>query len=268
MSCSACSRVQAYGCPFSRWALDSSHHWYWSVSTRSMSVILSEMGSSLIGHGGCRRIANRESARRVRQKRQDVMEELQMKVSCHSCRTRSFLCLHKDKTLRSRILHLWICRLWCRHGVLEWLVFWASMLWDALNELARYLACLSSIWCGAQINALQSQNQRLMARVGEVEAHKGMLTGQVAALRNKWSSATNDNVRLQAELGTLRKTLQVGVQPGCFAHLALRHMCPCRKSSCVSCNPAPAGCLHQQEDAQLCCVSIASVGIERAAEAL
>ncbi len=29
----------------------------------------------------CRRIANRESARRVRQKRQDVMEDLQVKVS-------------------------------------------------------------------------------------------------------------------------------------------------------------------------------------------
>ena len=32
----------------------------------------------------CRRIANRESARRVRQKRQDVMEDLQVKVSTHA----------------------------------------------------------------------------------------------------------------------------------------------------------------------------------------
>jgi SMC interacting uncharacterized protein involved in chromosome segregation len=60
-----------------------------------------------------------------------------------------------------------------------------------------------------QINALQSQNQRLMAHVGEVEAHKGMLTGQVATLRSKWTTASNDNLRLQAELSTLRKTLQV-----------------------------------------------------------
>ena len=60
-----------------------------------------------------------------------------------------------------------------------------------------------------QINALQAQNQRLMAHVGEVEAHKGMLTGQVTTLRSKWTNASNDNMRLQAELGTLRKTLQV-----------------------------------------------------------
>ena len=86
----------------------------------------------------CRRIANRESARRVRQKRQDVMEDLQVKI-----------------------------------------------------------------------NALQAQNQRLMSHVGEVEAHKGMLTGQVTQLRSKWTAATNDNMRLQAELATLRKTLQV-----------------------------------------------------------
>ena len=33
----------------------------------------------------CRRIANRESARRVRQKRQDVMEELQIKVGIAAC---------------------------------------------------------------------------------------------------------------------------------------------------------------------------------------
>lgn len=36
-----------------------------------------------------------------------------------------------------------------------------------------------------------------------------MLTGQVTTLRSKWSNASNDNMRLQAELGTLRKTLQV-----------------------------------------------------------
>ena len=66
-----------------------------------------------------------------------------------------------------------------------------------------------------QINALQAQNQRLMAHVGEVEAHKGMLTGQVTTLRSKWSNATNDNMRLQAEVGTLRKTLQV-----CLTRLA------------------------------------------------
>ena len=60
-----------------------------------------------------------------------------------------------------------------------------------------------------QINALQDQNQRLMSHVGEVEAHKSMLTGQVSALRNKWTSASSDNMRLQAELATLHKTLQV-----------------------------------------------------------
>ena len=68
---------------------------------------------------------------------------------------------------------------------------------------------LNAGYGGTQINALQSQNQRLMTHVGEVEAHKGMLTGQVATLRSKWTNASNDNLRLQAELSTLRKTLQV-----------------------------------------------------------
>lgn len=68
-----------------------------------------------------------------------------------------------------------------------------------------------------------------MAHVGEVEAHKGMLTGQVTTLRSKWSNATNDNMRLQAEVGTLRKTLQV-----CASRLA---------AYCVAdfLNQAPAG---------------------------
>ncbi len=48
-----------------------------------------------------------------------------------------------------------------------------------------------------------------MSHVGEVEAHKSMLNGQVAALRNKWTSASSDNMRLQSELSTLHKTLQV-----------------------------------------------------------
>lgn len=74
--------------------------------------------------------------------------------------------------------------------------------------------------CCVQINALQSQNQRLMAHVGEVEAHKGMLTGQVATLRSKWTTASNDNLRLQAELSTLRKTLQVAHD--CTLHLAVQ----------------------------------------------
>ena len=61
-----------------------------------------------------------------------------------------------------------------------------------------------------------------MAHVGEVEAHKGMLTGQVTTLRSKWSNATNDNMRLQAEVGTLRKTLQV-----CFTRLAADCIAEC-----------------------------------------
>lgn len=72
----------------------------------------------------------------------------------------------------------------------------------ANSQIADGMACV-------QINALQAQNQRLMAHVGEVEAHKSMLTGQVTALRNKWTTASSDNMRLQAELSTLHKSLQV-----------------------------------------------------------
>ena len=72
-----------------------------------------------------------------------------------------------------------------------------------------YPQCSADDVVRMQINALQSQNQRLMAHVGEVEAHKSMLTGQVSALRNKWTTASSDNMRLQAELSTLHKSLQV-----------------------------------------------------------
>ncbi len=116
----------------------------------------------------------------MRQKRQDVMEDLQVKVS----KERPSLFAH---VLLIMLVYVGAC----------------------FNECRRQTIYPDEKYCCTQINALQAQNQRLMAHVGEVEAHKGMLTGQVTTLRSKWTNASNDNMRLQAELGTLRKTLQV-----------------------------------------------------------
>ncbi len=104
-------------------------------------------------------------------------------------------------------------------------------MWLARNVCAVLKPSDDIRYCVLQINALQAQNQRLMAHVGEVEAHKGMLTGQVTTLRSKWSNATNDNMRLQAELGTLRKTLQVPILPLTLTMLTQQ----------LSCLHSPAG---------------------------
>jgi len=76
-----------------------------------------------------RRVANRESARRVRQKRQETMEEMQ-----------------------------------------------------------------------SRMDAMQQQTAALSARLQEVEQHKAMLLGQLTQMRDKWSAAVNENVRLQDEV--------------------------------------------------------------------
>ena len=56
---------------------------------------------------------------------------------------------------------------------------------------------------------LARQNQALASHLAEVEAHKGQLAAQVAALRERWQGAAAENLRLTSELGALRKTLQV-----------------------------------------------------------
>eukprot|EP00884_Botryococcus_braunii_P013371 jgi/Botrbrau1/22034/Bobra.0024s0047.1 len=85
-----------------------------------------------------RREANRESARRVRMKRQAVLEEVQVKV-----------------------------------------------------------------------NLLQEQNQRLRGHLEEVEGHKRTLMHQMSLLRDKWAAAAAENFKLQSELSSLRRTLEV-----------------------------------------------------------
>ena len=77
-----------------------------------------------------RRVANRESARRVRQKRQETMEEMQ-----------------------------------------------------------------------ARMDAMQRQTAALTARLQEVEGHKAMLVAQLNSMRDKWSLAVSENLRLADEAG-------------------------------------------------------------------
>ena len=63
--------------------------------------------------------------------------------------------------------------------------------------------------CTVQVGELARQNQALAAHLAEVEAHKGQLAAQVAALRERWQGAAAENLRLTSELAALRKVLQV-----------------------------------------------------------
>ncbi|KAK9917908.1 hypothetical protein WJX75_009443 [Coccomyxa subellipsoidea] len=88
-----------------------------------------------------RRIANRESARRVRQKRHDLMEDLQV-----------------------------------------------------------------------NIETMQQRNGKLLAHCGRIEKQKAAVMGQMAEMQEKWGQAASEGSRLQAEIATMRQTLEVNMR--------------------------------------------------------
>ena len=63
--------------------------------------------------------------------------------------------------------------------------------------------------CCLQIAAVQAQNQELQACVSEIERHKATMTHQMFTLREKWTEATEENVKLRDEVASLRQHLQV-----------------------------------------------------------
>ena len=51
----------------------------------------------------------------------------------------------------------------------------------------------------ARMDAMQRQTAALTARLQEVEQHKAMLVGQLTSMRDKWSVAVSENLRLADE---------------------------------------------------------------------
>ena len=93
-----------------------------------------------------------------------------------------------------------------------------------------------------QVGELARQNQALAAHLAEVEAHKGQLAAQVAALRERWQGAAAENLRLTSELAALRKVLQVRsstsvVQSKTWRVLSTRGWAPHQQA----CHPAQGG---------------------------
>lgn len=53
----------------------------------------------------------------------------------------------------------------------------------------------------ARMDAMQRQTAALTARLHEVEQHKAILVGQLSSMRDQWSVAVNENMRLADEAG-------------------------------------------------------------------
>jgi hypothetical protein len=60
-----------------------------------------------------------------------------------------------------------------------------------------------------QIVHMQQQNAKLLAHCGRLEGQKAAVMGQVADMQDKYSQAAAESARLQREICTLRKTLDV-----------------------------------------------------------
>jgi hypothetical protein len=60
-----------------------------------------------------------------------------------------------------------------------------------------------------QMQHIQLQNQQLVMCCHEMETEKAKMLHQLADLRDKWTNAAADNMRLQGELAALRKALEV-----------------------------------------------------------
>lgn len=60
-----------------------------------------------------------------------------------------------------------------------------------------------------QMGHVQLQNQQLVMHCHEMEAEKAKMIHQLGDLREKWTNAAADNMRLQGELAALRKALEV-----------------------------------------------------------
>lgn len=120
-----------------------------------------------------RRVANRESARRVRQKRQETMEEMQARMDAMQRQTAAL-------TARLQV---------CNKQVVEH---------PKLAHPPRWSQCTSIIWRGRHTTAQVADVEA--GELQEVEQHKAMLVSQLTSMRDKWSVAVNENMRLQDEV--------------------------------------------------------------------
>jgi hypothetical protein len=62
---------------------------------------------------------------------------------------------------------------------------------------------------GSQIETMQQRNGKLLAHCGRIEKQKAAVMGQMAEMQEKWGQAASEGSRLQAEIATMRQTLEV-----------------------------------------------------------
>lgn len=124
-----------------------------------------------------RRISNRESARRVRHKRQEVVDEMQATVSLLTFP-------HVWNQLLNQVLSLFSQCLF-QHS--------ASLQPDD----------------GMQMDKLKEHNSKLQTRAQKSDYEKQQLAKQLSSLEGKYEQMSAENSRMAMEVHGLRQTLQV-----------------------------------------------------------
>ncbi len=66
---------------------------------------------------------------------------------------------------------------------------------------------------------MQQRNGKLLGHCGRLEKQKAAVMGQMADMQEKWAQAAFESNRLQAEIATMRQTLEVCAAPTtcCFS---------------------------------------------------
>lgn len=129
-----------------------------------------------------RRIANRESARRVRARRQETLEELHIRVS-HSA------FIHVYTSGRCVISYCWV--------------------------VSAHMLCLfiSSLLDGhLQMDQISVHNGHMVKHIADGEGHTVLLKGQLEECERQWNRALAENARLQQTVSVLRAKFQVCIE--------------------------------------------------------
>ena len=152
-----------------------------------------------------RRIANRESARRVRARRQETLEELQVRVSSQLATWGSLPYL-LELELRYWTVH------WCMRADHRRIMTKPTHVY-ALLCLLHPLCCIAYHCPALQMNHINAHNSEMVKHIADVEGHTALLKGQLQQTEMHWNRAVDDNARLHQQMAMLSAKLKVICAP-------------------------------------------------------
>lgn len=173
-----------------------------------------------------RRINNRASARRVRQKREEELQRISAQVHPNPCTMTLPFSSSSWNCLKGVMLNT------------DWVSM--SAVWpSALRDICQY--AWSSEMISAQVATLDHEKQQLAARVSQSQASCGQLAMQLKQIRERWQMTCLTNATLHKELMNLRDTWQVPATPSAQAltRIAQRWFCNCRINAVAHTKAAP-----------------------------